>query len=59
MSHSGDHSFYYDPFVCDDCENAKPIYRDRLCRECWMEWQAYMDSLAADTDSSSMKPETK
>ncbi len=53
MSHPGDHSFYC--FVCDDCENARPIYKDRLCRECWLEWQAYMDDLAAGADSSSME----
>lgn len=35
-----------EPFVCDDCENAKPIYRDRLCEDCWKEWQQYMDHLA-------------
>jgi len=41
-----------DPFVCDDCENPKPIYKDRLCKECWEEWQDYMDSLAVGGHSS-------
>lgn len=35
-----------EPFVCMECDNPKPLYRDGVCEECWKSFQQWMDHLA-------------